>query len=922
MVIQTLDTEHKIRMFIRQKRIRLKEFFVDFDPLRELHVTKPQFIRCVDKAVRGVAGVKLSNEELDKLASKYLSKHNGMVCYQDFVETIDQNFKPDKTDGNPEAQQHNSVPHLGTERSQIEFPTEIKWKIRAILEQVAHYYHYRTLNIRSTYEDYDVTNAGIVGSYQFIKYFPGPPECHHKHVIALANYYEDPKRPLMVNYMNYRNDLAQVIEELYTDEQWPSPTPVIPADPSTVCMTTILNNALERIRNMVHKRGVRTTEFFKDNDPLRSGVITRQQFYAGLKLGIGKEAQLTEEEIDLIADYLGTPDARVHYKFFCDLMEHAYNVPRLDKKPTVHPAVPPSGALMRPAGSLTSQEELDLADIMKYIRAQIKKRQLLLQPYFKDHDRSKGYTRVINKSQFGRILSIFNLLPKPQYLDLICRKFIEPFSGDVNYTGFCQAVDHEFVHHIVDPEEPRPKIEYVPPPPIVPVDTSKVDMREILRRIRAYVTGKRVRFNDYFYDYDMLRSGLVSKTIFARVLKRMGIEWLSTTDVYALQKRYESELKPDLCSWWRLKREIEYKVEPYDLERHPNMPVPEIEAHALPHVGAIVEDGGLDPEEQSILYDTIHRMHERAVLRRINLKPTFQDFDWHKNGHVSKWQWRQVLSMLDFPADDKEFQVVKKRFSDDIGFDYSRFLEYLVPEKRCHWQYKEKLAVLNQWRDARKPPDLHPCNDLNEIFEKIKIRVAKERARAHEFFKDYDKLRCGLIKRVNFIRALDLTKWGLKESEVQKLCDFFTSPDKPDYISYWPFVDEIESVFTLKHLDKNPNVTPVQFKPPVDWHINDMTGQEAELSVPMKRIAKYVARNRTQLYTFFRDYDVTHNGHCTGNQFHRVLCELDLGKLVSEHECRLIRKRYQVIYGEQYDVNYEAFCDTIYAMAGFVPNRP
>ena len=33
----------------------------------------------------------------------------------------------------------------------------------------------------------------------------------------------------------------------------------------------------DKIQIAVHKNGIRTTEFFKDHDKLRSGVITRNQ---------------------------------------------------------------------------------------------------------------------------------------------------------------------------------------------------------------------------------------------------------------------------------------------------------------------------------------------------------------------------------------------------------------------------------------------------------------------------------------------------------------------------------------------------------------------------------------------------------------------------------------------------------------------
>ncbi len=70
------------------------------------------------------------------------------------------------------------------------------------------------------------------------------------------------------------------------------------------------------------KNRVRTIEFFKDYDKLRSGIITENQFVCGLSLAIAKEAQLTRPEIQKISEYYRADEGRVHYKEFCDMMEN------------------------------------------------------------------------------------------------------------------------------------------------------------------------------------------------------------------------------------------------------------------------------------------------------------------------------------------------------------------------------------------------------------------------------------------------------------------------------------------------------------------------------------------------------------------------------------------------------------------------
>lgn len=86
-----------------------------------------------------------------------------------------------------------------------------------------------------------------------------------------------------------------------------------------------LNQVFDKIMVAVYKNGIRTTEFFRDHDPLRSGIITENQFVCGLALAVGKEAQLSRAEIQKVVEFYRQPDGRVAYKDFCDIMENGKN---------------------------------------------------------------------------------------------------------------------------------------------------------------------------------------------------------------------------------------------------------------------------------------------------------------------------------------------------------------------------------------------------------------------------------------------------------------------------------------------------------------------------------------------------------------------------------------------------------------------
>jgi Ca2+-binding EF-hand superfamily protein len=63
------DVEDRIRALVVMKRVRIEEFFQDFDKLRKGRVTQPQF-----RSILSQLGFTLTNEEYKSLADKYVTK--------------------------------------------------------------------------------------------------------------------------------------------------------------------------------------------------------------------------------------------------------------------------------------------------------------------------------------------------------------------------------------------------------------------------------------------------------------------------------------------------------------------------------------------------------------------------------------------------------------------------------------------------------------------------------------------------------------------------------------------------------------------------------------------------------------------------------------------------------------------------------
>lgn len=93
------DVEDRIRATVVMKRVRIEEFFLDFDKLRKGRVTRTQF-----KAILSSMNFTLTDDEFESLAEKYqTSDAEKFFCYKDFVATINRAFTVTGIDKNPEA---------------------------------------------------------------------------------------------------------------------------------------------------------------------------------------------------------------------------------------------------------------------------------------------------------------------------------------------------------------------------------------------------------------------------------------------------------------------------------------------------------------------------------------------------------------------------------------------------------------------------------------------------------------------------------------------------------------------------------------------------------------------------------------------------------------------------------------------------
>ena len=184
--------------------------------------------------------------------------------------------------------------------------------------------------------------------------------------------------------------------------------------------------------------------------------------------------------------------------------------------------------------NFTDDDKDTLLALLGAIRTEIMNKRILIKPQFQDYDKTKSCH--ITTEQFRRVMKILDLIPPDEALfQLLIRKYLD--SGnirEINYFKFCADIDR--------PQDIFPA--YVPKKPVAEdwifhgqlrdagstyfteptkdldvinnrfmqkrVETSN-NPNDIEQRLQHHVVMKRVRIEEFFYDFDKLRKGKVTK---------------------------------------------------------------------------------------------------------------------------------------------------------------------------------------------------------------------------------------------------------------------------------------------------------------------------------------------------------------------------------------------------------------------------
>uniref|UniRef100_A0A1I8PT42 EF-hand domain-containing protein n=1 Tax=Stomoxys calcitrans TaxID=35570 RepID=A0A1I8PT42_STOCA len=191
--------------------------------------------------------------------------------------------------------------------------------------------------------------------------------------------------------------------------------------------------------------------------------------------------------------------------------------------------------------------------------------------------------------------------------------------------------------------------------------------------------------------------------------------------------------------------------------------------------------------------------------------------------------------------------------------------------------------------------------------------VHKNRIRVREFLEGFDLMHTGTVTKNQFERSLNNMGVGkyLTQREFELLSARYIDPIDTNRIRWRMFEDEIDRVFTIKHLEKTP-LLEVQSPPKYIEEMprsGSLNWQEAKPEIrdlceeSLHRIQIRIKNRRLHMHPFFKSYDKLNSGHVPCKIANRIL--VNNGILLSNDELNSLIDRY----GNELGFNYTRFLE-------------
>ena len=441
-------------------------------------------------------------------------------------------------------------------------------------------------------------------------------------------------------------------------------------------------------------------------------------------------------------------------------------------------------------------------------------------------------------------------------------------------------------------------------------------VEDVIEKIQKITKQRSLRISEFMRDYDPLRSGSITKTQFLESLSMLHL-FLSRQEAELLCEKYANHTpgRENEILWTKFADDIDIVFVIKHLEQRDDI------NQVLDITKKDFKLNELSLPDQATLQEILKAMKKFFEVNRIEPKPLFFNHDRLQRGKVLKPQFKNVMHGMKFNISDDHIDVLMKKYGDPISneINYVNILNDAATFGENPKDKKdENISSMQKLTDKEFVPSLSNANNfytyqtyfvnlnskLKDIMDKIKHTVKINRIRLNLFFEDF-----GTCTKAKFRTALDMANLNLREEEFQFLENFYSVPDQEDKVFYKDLVEEVETVFTLKELEKDPLLRPGEYKIPDFLNPEKKLNQQENefLDKTMRKLALLMRKYRVAPKSFFKDADRANIGIVPSSKFSSILSTFRLN--VDEKEMNILIKRFSG--KSMIEINYYDFDDCL-----------
>jgi len=625
-----------------------------------------------------------------------------------------------------------------------------------------------------------------------------------------------------------------------------------------------IDNLLHHIKMAVFKGRVRLNDFFKDFDPLRSGLVCEAKFRSAMS---NANFELTEPHIRALCSRYRRDPHGICYKDLLTDVE-VFTTPNLEANPRAD-ALDFTCQFAAETQNLSIEEEKACDRLLARLAHLVRVKQLLIRPVFADYQMNVNSPLQIDqvtKAQFRGGLSQLNLQVNSEEASLLCRKFAGSAEGYVDYISFVCAVDQS--QRIFSSREPmrfpQPVIggfrehkitpsvltEYQPgraptsfSEPRLLGRSGPPTLSAVLKLLQDKAVQFRIRVGEFLVDFDKHCSGAVPATQFIKGLRmaydKTQLE-LSESEITLLTDAYSTETTHGghTVQWRKFVADVEVAFQASGMERDPASSPRNVLRQQL-----VVT---LRPEAEGKVRQLLSDLRRRVDVRRILVHPLFHDYgSWSHStkvvDHLTRQQTIQSLARfgIDLTADEASllFERYNTLGTGTVNFvalvrDIDSLNKFSGRVVRNHAlpqdpEYNETNMLRAGFRASRlvdgpivnaqpgRPPtkNSQPARDLQHrsmpmLLSQLQSSISQQSVRTESHFKDYDRHHNGLITVAQFTSAVERT-WAkhmpVSDSEMQMLVEKYRSAGSwESRVSWKSFVSDVDAAFNTDNLERYP----------------------------------------------------------------------------------------------------------------------